>query len=229
MKTVKDYGRIQGVGRERITIECHPHLLWILTRRFKIWGMIFFYIMRQRWCCLYQLPQTTWLGMCQCILKFGSWIVQRVMQMHGFQFGYVQVSYLHFVTCNLVYCSLYTFFSGTNWQKKELFVMAVCSASGDNLPGNLTIIPSAQKWVFHAIYQHVFPYMYSSEVVPEIDLSLQMRTLPNSNHLKVLFPPQTFSIYQKWWFVHSMEFGWHLRKPYFPITESPNMHQSMVR
>jgi hypothetical protein len=42
--------------------------------------------------------------------------------------------------------------------------MAVCSASGDILPGNLTIIPSAQKWVFHAIYQHIFPHLYLSEV-----------------------------------------------------------------
>jgi hypothetical protein len=68
------------------------------------------------------------------------------------------------VVYNLCYFSLYTFSSGTNGQKKELFVMAVCSASGDTLPGNLTIIPSAQKWVFHAIYQHAFPHLYSSEV-----------------------------------------------------------------
>ncbi len=68
------------------------------------------------------------------------------------------------VICNLVYFSLYTFFSGANWQKKELFVMAVFTVSGGTLPGNLTIIPSAQKWVFHAIYQHAFPLLYSSEV-----------------------------------------------------------------
>ena len=102
MKTVKDYWRIQGVGRERIKIVCDSHPLWIWTRRFKIWGMIFFYIIRQTWCCLYQLPGTIWLGMCQCILKFGSWIVQRVsrgMQMHGYQFDYIQIGYLYF--CNI--------------------------------------------------------------------------------------------------------------------------------
>jgi hypothetical protein len=65
---------------------------------------------------------------------------------------------------NLVDTYLYTLFEGTNQQKKELFVMAVCSASGDTLPGYLTIIPSAQKWVFHGIYQHAFPHLYSSEV-----------------------------------------------------------------
>jgi hypothetical protein len=34
---------------------------------------------------VYQLPRMIWLGICQCILKFGSWIVQRVsgcMQMY---------------------------------------------------------------------------------------------------------------------------------------------------
>jgi hypothetical protein len=91
MKTVKNL-------RGRIAIVCHSHLFWISTR-FKIWGMIFFYIMRQRWCCLYQLPWTTWLSMCQYILKFGSWIVQRVsggVQMHVHQFCYVQIGYFHY-------------------------------------------------------------------------------------------------------------------------------------
>jgi hypothetical protein len=41
---------------------------------------------------------------------------------------------------------------GTNCQKKELFAMAVRAANGDTLPGNSTIIPLAQKWVFCAIY-----------------------------------------------------------------------------
>jgi hypothetical protein len=69
-----------------------------------------------------------------------------------------------FPSYNVVYIYLYTLFSRTNQQKKELFIMAVRSASGDTLPGNLTIIPSAQKWVFHAIYQHAFPHLYSYEV-----------------------------------------------------------------
>ncbi len=152
----------RGVGWERITIVCHSHLLWISTRRFKIQGMIFFYIMRQRWCCLYQSPQMIWLGMCWCILKFGSWIVQWVsggMQMHVHQFSYIQIGYLHF--CNKQFGLLFfvCFFLRHKLTEKGTFVMAVCSASGDTLPGNLTIIPSAQKWVFHAIYQHAFPHL----------------------------------------------------------------------
>jgi hypothetical protein len=42
--------------------------------------------------------------------------------------------------------------------------MAVRTPSGNTLPGNLSIIPSEQKWVFHALYQHAFPQLYSSEV-----------------------------------------------------------------
>jgi hypothetical protein len=50
--------------------------------------------------------------------------------------------------------------------------MAVCAASGDTLPGNLPIIPSAQKWVFHAIYQYAFLHLYSSEVCSQNRLIL---------------------------------------------------------
>ncbi len=53
---------------------------------------------------------------------------------------------------------------GTNRQKKQLFVMAVRTPSENTLPGNISIIPSEQKWVFHALYQHAFPHLYSSEV-----------------------------------------------------------------
>ncbi len=77
-----------------------------------------------------------------------------------------------FISYNMVYIYLYTLFSGTNRQKKELFVVTVRSASGDTLPGNLTIIPSAQKWVFHAIYQQAFPHLYSSDVCPRNRLVL---------------------------------------------------------
>jgi len=42
--------------------------------------------------------------------------------------------------------------------------MAVRTPSEKTLPGNLSIIPSEQKWVFHALYQHAFLQLYSSEV-----------------------------------------------------------------
>ncbi len=50
--------------------------------------------------------------------------------------------------------------------------MAVRTPSGTTLPGNLTIVPSEQKWVFHAIYQLVFPHLYSSEVCSRNQLVL---------------------------------------------------------
>ena len=54
--------------------------------------------------------------------------------------------------------------TGTNQQGKQLFVMAVRSSSGDTLPGNLTIILSGQKWVFHSIDKYAFPLLYSVQV-----------------------------------------------------------------
>ena len=54
--------------------------------------------------------------------------------------------------------------AGTNCQKRQLFVMAVRTSTGTTLPGNLTIIPSEQKWVFHSIYSLAFRYLYSDEV-----------------------------------------------------------------
>jgi hypothetical protein len=54
--------------------------------------------------------------------------------------------------------------AGTNRQKRQLFVMAVRTSTGSTLPGNLTIIPSEQKWVFHSIYSLAFRYLYSDDV-----------------------------------------------------------------
>ena len=42
--------------------------------------------------------------------------------------------------------------------------MAAWTSSGTTLPGNLTIIPSEQKWAFHTIDQLAFPELCSNEV-----------------------------------------------------------------
>jgi hypothetical protein len=60
--------------------------------------------------------------------------------------------------------SLYLSYAGTNNQKKELFVMAVCSPTGKTFPGNFTIIPSVKKWVFHAIYSLDFLSLYGKHM-----------------------------------------------------------------
>jgi hypothetical protein len=59
---------------------------------------------------------------------------------------------------------IYACRTGTNNQKKELFVMAVCSPSGKTFPGNVTIIPSAKKWVFHAIYCLAILSLYGKHI-----------------------------------------------------------------
>ncbi len=60
--------------------------------------------------------------------------------------------------------SLYLSYAGTNNQKKELFLMAVCSPTGKTFPVNFTIIPSAKKWVFHAIYCLAFLSLYGKHI-----------------------------------------------------------------
>jgi hypothetical protein len=42
--------------------------------------------------------------------------------------------------------------------------MAVRSPSGKTFPGNFTIIPSAKKWVFHAIYRLSFLSLYGEHI-----------------------------------------------------------------
>ena len=70
-----------------------------------------------------------------------------------------------FNTYRLVDIISYVFFSsGTNRHRKELFVMAVRTPSGKTFPGNFSIIPSAKKWVFHAIFRLAFLELYGDEV-----------------------------------------------------------------
>ncbi len=42
--------------------------------------------------------------------------------------------------------------------------MAVCSPTGKTFPGKYTIIPSAKKWVFHAIYHLVYLSLYGEHI-----------------------------------------------------------------
>jgi hypothetical protein len=63
-----------------------------------------------------------------------------------------------------LYEFIYACLAGTNNQKKELFVMAVPFPTGKTFPGNYTIIPSAKKWVFHAIYRLAFLSLYGEHI-----------------------------------------------------------------
>jgi hypothetical protein len=38
--------------------------------------------------------------------------------------------------------------------------MAIRTATGRTFPGNFTIIPLSEKWVFHAIFRHAFLSLY---------------------------------------------------------------------
>ena len=43
--------------------------------------------------------------------------------------------------------------SKTNRQKRDVFLMVVKDASGETFIGNVTLIPSQKRWVFHMIYR----------------------------------------------------------------------------
>jgi hypothetical protein len=94
--------------------------------------------------------------MLQCIPRFGSLIALQVSSSKAY--GTICIIQICIKHSNLVP------FIGTNRQKKQLFVMAVRTPSDTTLPGNLTMIPSEQKWVFHANCQLAFPHLYSSDV-----------------------------------------------------------------
>ena len=42
--------------------------------------------------------------------------------------------------------------------------MAIRTPTGRTFPGNFTIIPSAKKWVFHAIYRLAFLSLYGEHI-----------------------------------------------------------------
>jgi hypothetical protein len=72
---------------------------------------------------------------------------------------------LHYLYYGHLSHTMYNFLvKATNFQKKQLFVMAVRTTNESTIPGNLAIIPSEQKLVFHSIYRLAFPYLYSADV-----------------------------------------------------------------
>ena len=50
--------------------------------------------------------------------------------------------------------------SGTNKQKRDLFLMVVKDGNGETYVGNVTVIPSQLRWVFMKIYKSFFLYLY---------------------------------------------------------------------
>ena len=58
----------------------------------------------------------------------------------------------------------------TNKQKKDLYMMAVRNPLSRTFPGNLTIIPSGQRWVFMCIYKLAFIGLYGKITCSRIRL-----------------------------------------------------------
>ena len=61
---------------------------------------------------------------------------------------------------------------GTNRQNRDLFMMATRWPTGETFPGNLTVIPSGKRWIFHCIYQHAFLALYGKVTCSRNRISL---------------------------------------------------------
>lgn len=62
--------------------------------------------------------------------------------------------------------------SGTNRQKRDLFVLVVRDSSGECYIGNITVIPSGQSWVFMKIYETFFFLLFGKRTISRNRLCL---------------------------------------------------------
>ena len=62
--------------------------------------------------------------------------------------------------------------ANTNKQKRDLFLMIVKDANLQTFVGNLTVIPSGQRWVFSIIYKSFFIYLYGEKTIENNRLCL---------------------------------------------------------
>ena len=52
---------------------------------------------------------------------------------------------------------------GTNRQQRDLFMLAIRTPTGETFPGNITIIPSQKRWIFHCIYRYAFIHLCGTD------------------------------------------------------------------
>ncbi len=114
-----------------------------------------------------------WYNSWQCILMCDSWILLQVCMMQFYVvnlcitivlYEFVWYKYSFVIRTHILFEFIHACHAGTNNQKKELFVMAVRSPTGKTFAGNFTIIPSAKKWVFHAINCLAFLSLYGEHI-----------------------------------------------------------------
>ncbi len=114
-----------------------------------------------------------WYNSWQCILMCDSWILLQVSMIQFYflnwcipivLYEFIWYMYSFVIWTHILFELIYACHAGTNNQKKELFVMAVHSPTRKSFPGNFTIIQSAKKWVFHAIYCLDFMSLYGKHI-----------------------------------------------------------------
>jgi len=72
-----------------------------------------------------------------------------------------------FPECWFLDCS-----SNTNREKRDLFLLVVKTATGKCVPGNITFIPSGEKWVFQCIYADIFILLFGENTISRNRLAI---------------------------------------------------------
>ena len=62
--------------------------------------------------------------------------------------------------------------SETNRQNRDFFLMAVRNPTGLTFPGNVTVIPSGQRWVFACLSKIAFRFIYGKETCERNRISI---------------------------------------------------------
>ena len=54
---------------------------------------------------------------------------------------------------------------GTNRQNRDFFIMAIRLPTGETFPGNITVIPSGQRWVINTLAKSALVFFFGNETV----------------------------------------------------------------
>ena len=103
--------------------------------------------------------------------------------------------------------------SNTNKQKRDLFLMIVKDANGHTFVGNVTIVPSGQRWVYAMIYKKIFIELYGEVTISRNRLALtdddvaewgplddciaSIKCWKNSQHMLCVFHAVTMQYFEK--------------------------------
>ena len=78
---------------------------------------------------------------------------------------------------------------GTNRQRRDLFMLVIRTPTGETFSGNITIIPSQKRWIFHCIYRYAFIHLYGTDTCSRNRLVLWTKMSQNTVLLRIRYLP----------------------------------------